>query len=58
LYHFDLTENFSVQTAVNVIEFSRSKSNPDEWTVKPVAEGFDRGLDGFIAMWGLAATRQ
>ena len=58
LYHYDLSENFSVQTAVNVIEFTRSSSSFNEWTGKPVGEGFDRGLDGFIVMWGLAATRE
>ena len=58
LYHYDLSEDFSVQTGVNVLEFSRSRSNPNDWLVKPVGEGFDKGLDGFLVMWGLAATRQ
>jgi len=58
LYHYDLSENFSTQTAVLAVELSRSSSNKDEWTAKAIGEGFAEGLDGFLPMWGLAATRQ
>jgi tellurium resistance protein TerD len=58
LFHYDLSEDYSTQTAVNTIEFSRSSSNPNEWVFRPIDEGYAEGLDGFMSMWGLQAERR
>lgn len=50
LFQYDLSEDFSVQTAVEVCKIYK---NNGEWKFKGIGEGYEKGLDAFVKDYGM-----
>lgn len=51
LFEYDLSEEFSIQTAAKIFEVYRYNGS---WKFKAVADGYQEGLDKFVREYGLA----
>jgi tellurium resistance protein TerD len=50
LYQYDLTEDYDIQTAVEVCKIYKHNG---VWKFKAIGEGYEKGLDAFVRQYGL-----